>query len=325
MKFKSYIYPQNLGEASAFLANKNELNFLNAGGTDLLGLLKENIIKADNILNLKSLKELKYINQESSGELNIGALTSISEIINNVFIKKNYNVLHQAASQIASPQLRNIGTVGGNLCQRPRCNYFRGDFNCLRKGGDTCFAFDGFNKYHCIMNGGPCFIVNPSDLAPALISLGAFVSVFSNGREKEIPLQDFYILPSANYLKETILEKGDIVTKIRIPAQPRDLKSNYIKIKERETWDFALVSLAASLVLDGKKITKGSLVFGGVAPAPYFSVKGNKDLIGLDLKNNKAIESFAEAFVKDANPLSMNGYKAIMMKNIIIKLFSEII
>ena len=324
MKFKSYLSPKNLSEASGLLANKNELNFINAGGTDLLGLLKENIITADSLVNIKNIDSLKYIRHNASGETIIGALTNISDIVADEGIKSKYAVLYQAAEEIASPQLRNVGTVGGNLCQRPRCIYFRGDFNCLRKGGDTCFAYDGINKYHCLFNGGPCFIVNPSDLAPALISLGAFITIYSNGNEKEIPLKNFYILPSDNYLKETKLEKGDIVTKIRIPAQTGNIKSMYIKIKERGTWDFALVSLAACLEIKGTKINSGSLVFGGVSPAPFFSDNYNKNLAGLELNNQKAVDEFAESFVKDANPLQLNQYKVVLMKNLIRKLFSEI-
>lgn len=325
MKFKSYLYPRNIAEASELLANKNELNFINAGGTDLLGLLKENIITADNLVNIKNIDNLKYIRHNVSGETVIGALTKLSDIIEDEVIKSKYPVLYQAAGEIASPQLRNVGTVGGNLCQRPRCIYFRGDFNCLRKGGDTCFAFDGLSKYHCLFNGGPCFIVNPSDLAPALISLDAFITIYSNGVEKEIPLKEFYILPSDNYLKETKLEKGDIVTKVRIPAQKGNTKSMYIKIKERGTWDFALVSLAACLETKGTTVTSGKLVFGGVSPAPFFLDNLNKNLAGLKLNNSKAVEEFAESFVKDANPLQLNKYKVVLMKNLIIKLFSEIV
>jgi xanthine dehydrogenase YagS FAD-binding subunit len=324
MKFKSYLYPKNIAEASELLANKNELNFVNAGGTDLLGLLKEKIITADNLVNIKNIDNLKYIRHNVSGETIIGALTKLSDIIEDEGIKKKYPVLYQAAGETASPQLRNVGTLGGNLCQRPRCIYFRGDFNCLRKGGDTCFAYDGLNKYHCLFNGGPCFIVNPSDLAPALISLGAFITIYSNGVEKEIPLKDFYILPSENYLKETKLEKGDIVTKIRIPAQKGNIKSMYIKIKERGAWDFALVSIAACLDIKGTTLIGGKLTFGGVSPAPFFSDNYDKNLAGLELSNRKAVEEYADSYVKEANPLQLNKYKVVLMKNLIIKLFSEI-
>lgn len=325
MKFKSYLYPKTISEAASLLSNKNELNFLNAGGTDLLGMIKEKIISPDNVINLKAVSGLNTITENSHGDINIGALTTISEIIENKLIANKFSVLLMAASEIASPQLRNIGTVGGNLCQRPRCAYFRGEFNCLRKGGDTCYAYDGFNKYHCVVNGSPCFIVSPSDLAPALISLGAFITIFSNGKEKEIPLKDFYILPSYNYLKETILDKGDIVTKIRIPAHSKNIKSTYIKIKERNAWDFAIVSVAAVLELNGTTITNGNLVFGGAAPAPYSSSRINQGLAGIDIKDEKVVSAYANSAIQEVNPLAMNDYKTIMMKNIIIKALSSFI
>ena len=229
----------------------------------------------DNFVNLKTIPQLDTIVYKKGVGLTIGSLVKISDVAESKIIKEKYSVLAEAAREIASPQLRNMGTVGGNICQRPRCWYYREDFDCLRKGGGECFAYDGENKYHCIIGGGPCYIVHPSDLAVALTALDAKVKIFSGESSRILPLSEFFVLPQDDYLFENILKNGEIVTEIIIPDMPENTKSKYIKIKERATWDFAIVSIAAVLSVNSEKINSGKIAFGGVAPIPWTEEKVN--------------------------------------------------
>ena len=209
----NYIQPKSLEEAVKF----GETAQLYAGGTDLIGLMKDDIIQSEKVINLKNLKGLDKIEDKGSKGLEIGPLVKIADLIENNIVQEKYPLLVQTAKEIASPQLRNMGTVGGNICQRPRCWYYRGDFDCIRKGGDTCFAVGGENKFHCIIGGGPCFIVHPSDLAVALLALDAKIEITSKDGQKTVPVNDFFILPEEDATKENILKSSEIVTKIIIP------------------------------------------------------------------------------------------------------------
>ena len=164
----SYIHPKSLKEAVRQLSADGSR--LHAGGTDLLGCLRDHVFEIKRMVSISGLKDLQGINKTSDGGLRIGALAAVADVAENPQVKENYSALAQAASSVASPQLRNQGTIGGNICQKPRCWYYRGDFRCLRKGGDKCFAVAGENQYHCILGGGPCFMVHPSDMASALIA-----------------------------------------------------------------------------------------------------------------------------------------------------------
>jgi xanthine dehydrogenase YagS FAD-binding subunit len=249
MKQFELAQPQTIELAASLLSDRAKGCMLMAGGTDLLDEMKNEIASPEIVVDLLSISGLSYIIQENQG-LKIGALTPISELQNEFFIEINYSVLHQAVLSLASPQLRNMGTVGGNLCQRPRCWYYRDSkVECRKKGGSSCFAQQGRNKYHAIFGGGMCYIVHPSDLAPALISLDAEVIVQSPKGERKLKLEDFFKLPSTNIKKENVLSIDEIVKEIRIPPTKEGAKSTYYKLKERGTWDFAVVSAAVSGIL----------------------------------------------------------------------------
>jgi xanthine dehydrogenase YagS FAD-binding subunit len=203
-----YVQPKSLSEASNLLKEKSLSAIPYAGGTDALDLIKHDILTPEYVVNLKLLPNLNKINFKKGKGLNLGALVKIADIADDKNIRDNYPILYQAAKNVASPQLRNMGTVGGNICQRPRCWYFREDFNCLRKDGGECFAYLGENKYHCIIGGGPCYMVHPSDLAVALLALNSLVVIYSQDQERTIPLEEFFILPEKNLLKENILQSG---------------------------------------------------------------------------------------------------------------------
>ena len=316
----SYIQPKSIEEAVKLSATAQ----LYAGGTDLIGLMKDDIIQTDKVINLKNIKGLDKIEDKSSKGIEIGSLIKIVDLIENKIIQEKCPLLIQTAKEIASPQLRNMGTIGGNICQRPRCWYFRGDFDCIRKGGDTCFALGGENKYHCIIGGGPCYIVHPSDLAVALLALDAKIEITSKSGQKTVPVNDFFILPENDETKENILKPGEVVTKIIVPKQNDNLKTAYIKFKERASWDFAVVSVAAILETDGNMIKKGKLAFGGVAPRPWMNMDINSKLSGLKT-DEASVDSFTSSLFKDAEPMEKNEYKVILARNLVKRIIDRLV
>ncbi len=310
-----YIQPKTLEEASSLLRKADGKAIPYSGGTDALSLLKEDIISPEQVVNLKNIPNLTGISYEEGKGLKIGGLVTITDIAENPIIKEKYSVLSEAADKIASPQLRNVGTIGGNLNQRPRCWYFRKDFDCIRKGGSICYAVDGENKYHCVTGGGPCYIVHPSDMAVALLALDASVNIFSGKKTRTIPVSDFFILPEVNHLKENILEPGEILTEIIVPELPNNTKSGYYKFMEREVWDFAVVSVAAVLTKNGNSLSKGRIAFGGIAPIPWLDKNINNMLKGLPL-NDESIDKAVSQILAGAEPLEQNEYKIPLAKNI---------
>jgi len=321
MRQFKYLQPKNIKDAqSLLLKEKTALPY--AGGTDILGLLKDDIISPEKLINLKNLGLNKITFTDK--ELRIGAAVTISEIADHQNIQISLPVLAQAAREVASPQLRNIGTLAGNICQRPRCWYFRGDFNCLRKGGDTCYAYQGQNKFHCIIGGSPCFIVHPSDTAVALTALGAGVSIYSKGKSRIVSIKDFFVDPSKDYQKENILEHGDIVEQIIIPFTGGDTRSRFIKFKERDVWDFTVVSIGAVIEKQGNKITKANIAFGGIAPVPWVDESLNKALLEIP-PDEKSIEQISNEFLKNAEALEMNEYKIPLTRNLLKRLLMELV
>ena len=318
-----YLQPKSLQDASnLMLENKNNA-LLFAGGTDALGLIKNKIVVPDNVVNLKLIKDLEGIKYTQGKEIRIGALEKIVDIADNPVIKEKFSVLAQAAKQIASPQFRNIATVGGNLCQRPRCFYFRGNFHCIRKGGEICYAEAGNNKYHCILGGGPCYIIHPSDLAVALLSLDAKLSVYSGGKSKIIPIGEFFVLPKVDHTVENILKPGEILESVIIPEPETGSRSMYIKFMEREAWDFAMVSVAAVIKKSGNKISKGRVAFGGLAPIPWQIDGLNKTLPGLSVDEDN-ITTFSKKYFNDATPLEMNSYKIPLIRNLLKRILIDL-
>lgn len=312
-----YLHPVELKQASRInFKNKNTSLFF-AGGTDILGLMKDKILTPEKLINLKALKNLQFIKHESSGAIRIGALTKLSEIAEDKKIQKNFRALSEAAAEVGTPQLRNMGTIAGNVCQRPRCFYFRGDFHCLRKGGEECFAVSGNSKYHCIVGGGPCYIVHPSDTAVALTLFNAEVKIFDGNNYRTVPINDFFILPEVDYTKENILEPGEIITEFIIPPHNFNF-TKYIKIKERGAWDFALVSIAAAAIKDSSKLKEARFAFGGVAPIPWIDDKLNKAAQNLTI-NDKTLSMLRLSAFKNADSMDMNEYKIQLARNLIIK------
>ena len=238
--------PESLKKASSFLSEKEGRLSILAGGTDLLDEIKSGVTEPDIVLDLASVPGLSYIN-EADDRIAIGAMTCVAKVAESPVIQEAFPGLREAALSLASPQLRNMGTVGGNLCQRPRCWFYRDpELICRKKGGSRCYAARGKNRYHAIFGGGMCYMVHPSDLAPVLISLDAEAVIAGPKGEKSVPLSEFFTLPQEGVRRENVLEKGQILKEIRIPLPPAGMKSSYHKMKERGTWDFAVVSAAVN-------------------------------------------------------------------------------
>ncbi|MFC2094018.1 FAD binding domain-containing protein [Bacteroidota bacterium] len=323
MQTFKYVQPKSLSDAAGISEKEGDAAVLFAGGTDVLGLIKNDIIFPSEVINLKSIPGLNNIEYTDGEGLTIGALTTITEIAEHPVIMKKFTVLSEAAKDVASPQLRNVGTIGGNVCQRPRCWYFREEFDCIRKGGDICYAIGGENKYHCVVGGGPCYIVHPSDLAVALVALNAEFTI-TNGKDLiNVSADKFFILPEQNSLRENILKPGEILTEIFIPELSSSQRSSYIKFTERNVWDFAIVSVAVVVNKSGNKINSAKIVFGGVAPIPWIDEDLNSMLNGMEL-SDKSIEDVAANTLMDAEPMEKNEYKIPLARNLVKKLLKDL-
>jgi xanthine dehydrogenase YagS FAD-binding subunit len=310
----TYVRATSLTDATRRLAAPGAC--LHAGGTDLLGCIRDGMFSADKVVSISGLKALRGIAPATGGGLRIGALTTIAEVAAHRQIGEQYTALAQAAGVVASPQLRNQGTLGGNICQRPRCWYFRGDFHCLRKGGETCFAIGGQNQYHCIHGGSACVIVHPSDTAPALVALGARVRVAGPAGTRTVPIGSFFVLPEQHVTRENVLARGEIVTEILLPPAVPLLRSSYRKVRARGSWDFALASVALALKLDGGRVQQARVVLGGAAPTPWRVEAAEQVLAGNPVTPETAVAA-AEACVKDARPLDKNEYKVTMFRGLV--------
>jgi len=301
--------PRTADELAALLNETREPVALMAGGTDLIDELKSGVEKAGLVVDLRKVEGLAGIAREKDG-LRIGAMTRVAELAEDAAVPRDFPSLRQAALSLATPQLRNVGTVGGNLCQRPRCWYYRDpQVVCRKKGGFNCFAYQGRNKYHAIFGGDSCFIVYPSDLAPALISLGAKAAIGTAKGDQAMPLEQFYILPEVDVTRENTLAKGQFLKSVWVPAPKAGQRSAYVKLKERGTWDFALVSAAVSGVVKDGLIAEIAIVMGGVAPIPWRLKKAEDVLLGKP-PSEAAVRQAADEALKDASPLRENGYKA---------------
>jgi xanthine dehydrogenase YagS FAD-binding subunit len=275
--------------------------------------MRDEVFQVEKVVSISALKDLKGISARPDGGVKIGALTTIAEVAANSAINEKYAVLSQAAAEVASPQLREQGTIGGNLCQRPRCWYFRGDFHCARKGGDTCYAVDGENQYHAIFGGAPCFFVHPSDVAVALVALQAQLMIAGPAGSKAVKIEDFFVSPDKSIEKENILAPNEIVTEIHLPPIGGRVRSSYRKIRARRAWDFALTSVGMVMQFEKQNVSKARIVLGGVAPYPWRVEAAEKLLIGKK-PDSAAAAAAGQAAAQGANPMRDNAYKVEMVK-----------
>lgn len=324
MKAFEWINPTTLNEAVKLLSvpagvmDIDEAPRPIAGGQDLLTTMKDYTSRPARLVNLKQIRGLDRISLNARG-LTIGALVTLTELEEHAGVRRSFPGLSEAAHSIATPQIRNLGTVGGNLCQRPRCWYFRlEEVVCLKKGGSECYAAKGENKYNAIIAGGPSYIVHPSDLAPMLLALGARVTVSGAAGKRVIPLDKFFTLPSeGNIRRENVLQNDDIITEIFVPASPLARRSTYLKFKERESLDFALASVAAAVQLAPERTVRDvRLVLGGVAPVPWRVPAAEKFLMGKQLSADVLAEA-GKIALADAKPLEKNAYKVPLAQTLV--------
>ena len=297
-----------------------------AGGQDLLTTMKDYSTRPTRVVNLKTIRGLNLIQGNARQGLTIGALVTLSQLEENPVVRASFPGLAEAAHSIATPQIRNLGTVGGNLCQRPRCWYFRlEEVVCLKKGGSECYAATGENKYNAIFGGGPSYIVHPSDLAPMLLALGASVSVTGADGKRVIPLDKFFTLPSEGSIRrENVLKNDEIITQINVPASSFASHSTYLKFKERESLDFALASVAAAVQLGaGKTVSQARLVLGGVAPIPWRVPEAEQFLIGKAL-NSDVLKETARLALAGAHPLEKNAYKIPLTQTLVRRALAKV-
>jgi len=311
----AYVRVKSLKEGIQHLSSDGAR--IHAGGTDLLGCLRDDIFGAKKLVSLSQLNDLRGIRLTKEGGLRIGALTTLTEVVKNKMIQERYPALAKAASEVATPQLRNQGTMGGNICQKPRCWYYRGEFHCLRKGGDRCYASSGENQFHSIFgSGGICYIVHPSDIAPVLVAHEAVLQAAGPKGTRPIPLAKFYVLPSIDVQRETVLKPNEIVTEILLPPPVRGLRSSYRKVRTRRSWDFAVAGVVLALKFNGDLVEKARVVLSGAAPIPWRSKEAEGAITGKRLEAQTVAQA-AEAAVKNAEPLEQNGYKIALFRSII--------
>ena len=298
-------------DALVRLAEPNALPM--GGGTDLLVTIDEGIYAPESVVDLRAIPASDNIEPREDGSLRIGASARIEHLATHPLIRERYDVLAQACAVVATPALREMGTLGGNLCQRPRCWYFRRGISCHKNGGSSCPAREGENQYLAILDGGPCYIVHPSDPAVALTALEAEVEIRSSKSERVVAIEDFYLLPRERIDHETILRPGEVVTAVLLPAAAAGGVQSYRKLMQREAWDFALASIASCRRPDGDV----RIVLGGVAPRPWrvnSSIEEDVSSGGLD---DDTIATLAERALYDAEPLSKNGYKVDLAQSLI--------
>ncbi|HKR15721.1 MAG TPA: xanthine dehydrogenase family protein subunit M [Pyrinomonadaceae bacterium] len=321
MKSFEWTNPTTLNEAVKLLnvpaSDIDEAPRPIAGGQDLLTTMKDYTSRPARIVNLKNIRGLNGITLNARG-LTIGALVTLTELEEHAGVRKSFPGITEAAHSIATPQIRNLGTVGGNLCQRPRCWYFRlEEVNCLKKGGSECYAAKGENKYNAIIGGGPSYIVHPSDLAPMLMALGARVTAAGSGGRRVIQLDKFFTLPTENIRRENVLKNDEIITEIFVPASALASHSTYLKFKERESLDFALASVAAAVQLGpNQSVRAARIVLGGVAPIPWRVPAAERYLAGKKLSPDVLAET-AKLALAEAKPLEKNAYKVPLTQTLV--------
>jgi Aerobic-type carbon monoxide dehydrogenase, middle subunit CoxM/CutM homologs len=297
-----------------------------AGGQDILTTMKEYITRPTRVVNLKGIRGLDKIESDGKGGLRIGALVTLNQLEESPLVRRNFPGLTEAAHSIGTPQIRNLGTVGGNLCQRPRCWYFRlEEVVCLKKGGTECYAATGENKYHAIFGGGPSYIVHPSDLAPMLLALGASVSVMGADGKRAIALDKFFTLPAdGNLRRENVLKNEDIITEVLVPASKFAAHSTYLKFKERDSMDFAMSAVAAAVTLDASKtVSEARIVLGGVAPVPWRVPKAEAALVGKTISTD-LLMNVAKVALEGAEPLARNAYKVPLTQTLVRRALARV-
>ncbi len=316
MQAFEYVSPTKKEQVATLLSEQGSIL---AGGTDLLALMKDDVIAPKRLVNIKQIEGLRGISYQSGNGLRIGALTTIAELADDGSVRQNFPALSEAANEAASPQIRNLATVGGNMCQRPRCWYFRNGMGLMAKTADgKSMVVEGDNRYAAILgNSGPAYFVSPSTLAPVLIAYGAKVRLYSakasGSGVRELPLEKFFVIPKSENELEHDLKLGEMVIEIVVPAPPQNLKAGTYEVRQRAAFDWPLAQASVALEMNGSVVKSARVVLGNVAPIPWISSEAEHALTGKSVTNETAMAA-ANAAVAGARPLSRNKYKITLTK-----------
>jgi len=317
-----YVSPRSRAQAVSLLGTAWGNTEILAGGTDLLALMKDDVVAPKRLVNIKEIKDLHDVSSSAQG-LRIGALTTLGDLADDASVKKNYPALAEALIEAASPQIRNLATLGGNLCQRPRCWYFRNGLGLLPRdetGKELVAA--GENRYHAILgNDGPAKFVSPSTVVPVLIAYGAKVRIEGLKGKRELPLEKFFVIPKAEGEREHDLRPNEVVTEVVIPPAA-GVKAAHYEVRQKEVFDWPLALAAVKLEMNGSKVQAARIVLGYVAPVPWPSPEAEQAMQGQPV-NEETAQRAAEAALQRATPLTNNRYKVhlaqVALKRAILK------
>ncbi len=309
--------PVMLEDAITIAERLGDRGWLVGGGQDTYGWLKDRAKATDALIDLSGIESLRGVRQDGD-TLEIGAMTTLTELADDPLIREHYSLLADAAAIVASPQIRNIGTIGGNVSQDVRCWYYRRGLSCYRAGGNLCYADtpEGMNREHALFEGSRCVAAGASDTAPALVALNASMVIRNSGGEREVSAEDFFVGPARDILNTTIMRPGDILTAIRLPADWRDATFYFEKVADRNVWDFSLVSIAAAFRLNGDAITDASVVCGAVQTTPRRLRNVENAVRGMS-KDMATAEAVAPMATAGARVLAHNGFKVPLMQNLV--------
>src|SRR5258705_11581989 len=307
--------PASIADALSLLDRYGSDAWVFAGGLDSFDWLKDRIKRPRYVVDLGAVGELKGI-RERDGGLEIGAMTTLTDVVRHKVVRERYAILMDAAESAASPQIRNQGTIGGNVSQDTRCWYYRAGWSCYRAGGNICYADtpDSINREHAILGADRCVAVNPSDTAPALIALGASMVLRSASGERAVDAGDYFIGPGTDITRMNVLRSGELLTAIRIPGDWAGSKFYFEKVRDRQVWDFALVSVASAMVMSGETIQKMRLVVNGVAARPLRFVNVEQFVQGKP-RNEATADAAGQMAIESAQPLRVNGDKVPLTRN----------
>ncbi len=309
--------PASVDDALELAERIGSGGWLLAGGNDSLDWFKDRAKRPEAVIDLSGIGELKGIRETADG-LEIGALTTLTEIERNSLVRERYRLLADAAGRVASPQIRNSGTLGGNLCQDARCWYYRYGLDCYRAGGNTCYADSpqGQNREHCLFGANRCIAVSPSDTATAVVALDASLVVRGSAGERVVAAEDFFIGPEVDITRMTVLKPGEILTAVRLPRAWSGAKSYFEKVADRESWDFALVSIAAAMVVETGAISRIRLVCGAVACVPW-RLKVVEEVVTGSPQSEELAVLAGKTAVQGATPFNFNHFKIPLMENLV--------
>ena len=322
MKAFEYASPETKEQAVTLLGASWGQTEILAGGTDLLALMKDDVVAPKRLVNIKEINDLKGVSSSAQG-LRIGALTTLGDLADNANVLKEYPALADALNEAASPQIRNMATLAGNLCQRPRCWYFRRGLGLLPKSEDgKDLVAEGENRYHAILgNDGPAKFVSPSTIVPALIAYRAKVRLVGPKGRREIPLEKFYVIPTSEAEREHDLRPNEIATEVIVPPAQGIMAAHY-EIRQKATFDWPLAVAAVALTMNGSRVESARIVMGYVAPVPWLSPEAEQALVGQPI-NAETAQKAADAALGNAKPLSQNTYKVqlarVAVKRAILK------